>query len=406
MSNPIQNKRIVLGVTGSIAAYKAAILTSKLSQAGALVDVILTNSATRFITPLTFQSVTGRKAYVEDDLWGSEGHVTHIALGHEADLLVIAPASANTMAKLANGIGDNLLTVTALAATCPTLIAPAMDAGMFSHPATQTNVKILKSRGVEFTGPMPGHLASGLEGLGRMTEPVEIESRIRFLLGKNGPLAGKRIIVSAGRTEEPIDPVRFITNRSTGKQGYAVAQAALDAGANVTLISGPTTLTPPSGADTILVQTAEQMLNAVINAASNADALIMTAAVADFRPRRYSEEKIKKEKEFSGIELESTSDILKQVNLLRIEKGYPKHVVGFAAESNALLENAALKLKNKGLDLIVANDITKKGAGFGSETNRVIFLFPDGKKQELPTLSKYDVADYLIQQVTAWISKK
>ena len=406
MSNPIQNKRIVLGVTGSIAAYKAAILTSKLSQAGALVDVILTNSATRFITPLTFQSVTGRKAYVEDDLWGSEGHVTHIALGHEADLLVIAPASANTMAKLANGIGDNLLTVTALAATCPMLIAPAMDAGMFSHPATQTNVKILESRGVEFTGPMPGHLASGLEGLGRMTEPVEIESRIRFLLGKNGPLAGKRIIVSAGRTEEPIDPVRFITNRSTGKQGYAVAQAALDAGANVTLISGPTTLTPPSGADTILVQTAEQMLNAVINAASNADALIMTAAVADFRPRRYSEEKIKKEKEFSGIELESTSDILKQVNLLRIEKGYPKHVVGFAAESNALLENAALKLKNKGLDLIVANDITKKGAGFGSETNRVIFLFPDGKKQELPTLSKYDVADYLIQQVTAWISKK
>ncbi len=406
MSNPIQNKRIVLGVTGSIAAYKAAILTSKLSQAGALVDVILTNSATRFITPLTFQSVTGRKAYVEDDLWGSEGHVTHIALGHEADLLVIAPASANTMAKLANGIGDNLLTVTALAATCPMLIAPAMDAGMFSHPATQTNVEILKSRGVEFTGPMPGHLASGLEGLGRMTEPIEIESRIRFLLGKNGPLAGKRIIVSAGRTEEPIDPVRFITNRSTGKQGYAVAQAALDVGANVTLISGPTTLTPPSGADTILVQTAEQMLNAVINTASNADALIMTAAVADFRPRRYSEEKIKKEKVFSAIELESTADILKQVNLLRKEKGFPKHVVGFAAESNELLENAALKLKNKGLDLIVANDITKKGAGFGSETNRVIFLFPDGKKQELPTLSKYDVADHLIQQVTAWISKE
>ena len=397
---------MVLAVTGSIAAYKAATLTSKLSQAGALVDVILTHSATKFITPLTFQSVTGRKAYIEDDLWGSEGHVTHIALGHQADLLVIAPASANTIAKLANGIGDNLLTVTALAATCPVLIAPAMDAGMFSHPATQTNVNTLKSRGVEFIGPEPGHLASGLEGLGRMTEPAEIENIIRFLLGRNGPLLGKRIVVSAGRTEEPIDPVRFITNRSTGKQGYAVAQAALDAGAEVILISGPTALIPPSGANIIPVQTAEQMLNAVLDTIPNTDALIMTAAVADFRPEKYSKTKIKKENEFPGIKLESTADILKQVNLLRKDSSFPKCVVGFAAESDDLLKNAAVKLKNKHLDLIVANDITKEDAGFGSETNRVTFLFANGDKQELPILSKYDVADKLIQQVTVWISKK
>ena len=406
MSNPIQNKRIVLGVTGSIAAYKAATLASKLSQAGAQVDVILTQSATQFITPLTFQSVTGRKAYVEEDLWGSEGHVTHIALGHEADLLVIAPASANTIAKLANGIGDNLLTVTALAATCPILIAPAMDAGMFGHPATQANVNTLQHRGVTFIGPEPGHLASGLVGLGRMTEPVDIENKIRFQLGRVGPLVGKRIIVSAGRTEEAIDPVRFITNHSTGKQGYAVAQAALDAGADVTLISGPTNLTPPAGANLIPVKSAEQMLNAVLSAIPNSDALIMTAAVADFRPENYSKSKIKKEKDFASLKLESTVDILKQVSLLKEKSGYPKLVIGFAAESDDLLKNATSKLTKKGLDLIVANDITQAGAGFGTETNLVTFLFADGNKQVLPKLSKYDVADKLIQQVTAWIIKK
>jgi len=403
MSNPIKNKRIVLGVTGSIAAYKAATLSSKLSQAGALVDVILTQSAAKFITPLTFQSVTGRKAYIEDDLWGSEGHVTHIALGHEANLLVIAPASANTIAKLANGIGDNLLTVTALAAACPILIAPAMDAGMFGHPATQANVKTLKSRGVAFIGPEPGHLASGLTGLGRMTEPEEIESKIRFLLGRTGPLAGKRIVVSAGRTEEAIDPVRFITNHSSGKQGYAVAQAALDAGADVTLVSGPTALTPPLGVNLIPVQSAEQMLKAILTAIPATDALIMTAAVADFQPEGYSTSKIKKDKNLASIKLKPTTDILKQVGLLKQESGLPKFVIGFAAESEDLLKNATIKLKNKHLDLIVANDITRQDAGFGSETNLVTFIFADGTTQELPKLSKYDVADKLIQQVTAWI---
>ena len=405
MANPIKNKRIVLGVTGSIAAYKAASLSSQLSQAGALVDVILTPSAARFISPLTFQSVTGRKAYIENDLWGSEGHVTHIKLGHEADLLVIAPASANTIAKLAGGISDNLLTVTALAATCPILIAPAMDAGMYSHPATQANVKILKSRGVAFMGPEPGHLASGLVGLGRMTEPDQIVSQIRCLLGRSGPLAGKRIIVSAGRTEEPIDPVRFITNYSSGKQGYAVAQAALDSGADVTLISGPTSLTPPSGVKLISVRSAEQMLKAVMDAAPDADALIMTAAVADFRPVKYTQSKIKKEDQLANIELERTVDILKQVSLLKKQTGWPRYTIGFAAESDDLLANAAGKLKSKHLDLIVANEITRQNAGFGAETNQVTLLFADGSQQVLPLLSKYEVADKIIQQVAEWLSK-
>ena len=246
MTHPVENRHIVLGVTGSISAYKAAEIASRLKQAGALVDVILTQAATQFITPLTFQSVTGRKAYVEADLWGGEGHVTHIGLGHNADLLLIAPASANTLAKLAHGIGDNLLTVTALAAHCPLLIAPAMDAGMYSHPATQANVELLKQRGAIFIGPAEGHLASGLVGLGRLVEPQDILGQVRYLLSRNGPLKGVQVVVSAGGTQEAIDPVRLITNRSSGKQGYAVAQTALDYGAEVVLVSAPTALSAPT----------------------------------------------------------------------------------------------------------------------------------------------------------------
>ena len=230
MANPFEGKRIMLGVTGSIAAYKAADLASKLTQQGALVTTLLTNSALEFVTPLTFQSVTGQKAFVDDDLWGGEGHIVHVQIGHSTDLMVIAPASANTIAKLAHGIADNLLTITALAATCPLVIAPAMDAGMFSHPATQENIRILKERGAVIIGPDEGHLASGLEGPGRMTQPQEIVDELRWLLAKNGPLSGKKIVVTAGGTREAIDPVRFISNHSSGKQGYAVAQAALDLG--------------------------------------------------------------------------------------------------------------------------------------------------------------------------------
>jgi len=257
MTHPLANKRILLGITGSIAAYKGADLASKLTQTGALVDVVLTESAEKFVSPLTFQSVTGRKAYTDADLWGGEGHVTHIGLGHAAELILIAPVSANTLARLAHGIGDNLLSVTVLASHCPLVLAPAMDAGMFDHPATQENVRILKDRGAIFIGPDEGHLASGLVGLGRFVEPSRILEQVRFILSRNGPLAGRKVVVTAGGTHEAIDPVRLITNRSSGKQGYAVAQAALDAGADVTLVTAPTVLTPPSGANVLSVKTAQ-----------------------------------------------------------------------------------------------------------------------------------------------------
>jgi len=294
MSNPIAGKRIILGITGSIAAYKAAILASKLTQAGAKVDCILTESATQFISPLTFQSVTGRAAYTDQDLWSGQGHVVHIGLAHEADLLLIAPVSANTLAKLAHGIADNLLCVTALAATCPLVLAPAMDAGMYAHPATQQNVQVLKERGAEFIGPEPGHLASGLVGLGRFAEPETILSRVRFLLGRKGRLAGKRILLTAGPTQEALDPVRYISNRSSGKQGYAIAQALLDEGAMVTLVSGPTNLPFPEGAQVIEVTSAAEMKDAVMTHLEDKDAFISVAAVADFTPSSTASEKIKK----------------------------------------------------------------------------------------------------------------
>src|SRR5919108_4557795 len=280
----LSNKRIILGVTGSIAAYKAADLASKLTQAGAQVDVILTSAAENFVTPLTFQSVTGRRAYTDNDLWGNEAHVLHVGLGRAADLLVIAPCTANTIAKLAHGQADSLLAVTALAMQSPLLIAPAMDGGMYDHPATQDNIEILKKRGGSIIGPAEGHLASGLSGVGRMLETAEIIGHIRILLGQNGPLAGKKIVVSAGGTQEPLDPVRVIANRSSGKQGYALAQAALDMGAQVTLITTPTALTAPVGARLIKVETARQMLGAVLAEAAKSDVLVMAAAVADFRP--------------------------------------------------------------------------------------------------------------------------
>src|SRR5215216_1344880 len=289
----LSGKRLILGVTGSIAAYKAADLASKLTQAGAQVDVILTNAAEKFISPLTFQSVTGRRAYVDSDLWGSEAHVLHVGLGHTVDLLIVAPCTANTLAKLAYGSADSLLTVTALTANCPLLIAPAMDGGMFDHPATQENVDTLKKRGAIIVGPSEGHLASGLSGTGRMLEPMDILGHARIALGYNGLLATKKVVITAGGTQEPLDPVRVLTNRSSGKQGYALAQAALDAGAEVTLITTPVALTPPVGARLIKIETARQMLDCVLSEAAQSDALIMAAAVADFRPKTQAKDKIK-----------------------------------------------------------------------------------------------------------------
>lgn len=396
--NPIQNKRITLGVTGSIACYKAADLASKLAQAGALVDIILTESATHFVTPLTFQSVTGRKAYTDSDLWGDQGHVQHIGLGHASDLIVVAPLTANTMAKLAHGIADNLLTVTALAASCPLVIAPAMDGGMFDHPATQANLQSLIQRGAVVVGPEAGHLASGMIGLGRMSEPVTILGHIRHTLAQGGTLAGRKVVVTAGGTQEAIDPVRFITNRSSGKQGYALAQAALDLGAQVILISTPNSLPVPSGAELVLAATADEMLAAVQSHTRQADILLMAAAVADFRPAHPSSHKIKKGGGVPTLELTRTPDILREISRQKQETGFPRLTVGFAAESENLMANAQSKLQAKQLDMIAANDISARDAGFAVDTNRVTLLFPDGSQESLPLMDKADIAAAILQR--------
>jgi len=398
-------KHILLGVTGSIAAYKAADLASKLTQASAQVDVILTTSAQKFVTPLTFQSVTGRKAYTDADLWGGEAHVLHVGLGHQADLLAIAPCTANTLAKLAQGLADTLLTVTALAAECPVLVAPAMDGGMYHAAATQENVRILKERGVIFAGPGQGHLASGLTAEGRLLEPAEIMGHMRLILGRNGKLAGKRIVVSAGGTQEPIDPVRYLTNRSSGKQGYALAQAALDAGAQVTLITHPTALTAPIGAEMVKVLTAQNMLDAVLAACENADGLVMAAAVADFRVKHVAKDKLKKQDGLPRLELEAAPDVLAALAKARGSLEHLKVVVGFAAESRDLAENASAKLTSKKLDFIAANDISASDAGFAVDTNRITLLYTDGRRENLPLMSKDEAAEAIIERMAALLEK-
>lgn len=397
----LSGKHIVLGVTGSIAAYKAVDLASKLTQAGAQVDVILTSSAQNFVTPLAFQSVTGRRAYTDKDLWGNEAHVLHVSLAHHADLLVIAPCTANTLAKLAHGQADTLLTVTALASTSPLFIAPAMDGGMFDHPATQENLDTLRKRDATIIEPAEGHLASGLTGIGRLPETSELIGHIRLILGRRGLLANKKVLITAGGTQEPLDPVRVITNHSSGKQGYALAQAALDAGAEVTLVTTPTKLTPPVGTMVVHVQTAKQMLDAVLKEFPESDVLIMAAAVADFRPKDIAENKIKKESGIPQIELEATEDILKAVAGLRSKMKRKQVVVGFAAESQNLLENASNKLQSKKLDLIAANDISAADAGFSVETNRITLLFANGQKELLSLMSKTEAAEIIVERVAA-----
>jgi len=400
MTNPFQDKTILLGVTGSIACYKAADLASKLAQAGAHVDVVLT-AAEKFITPLTFQSVTGRRAYVDADLWGNEGHVLHIGLARRADLVVIAPASANTLAKLAQGLADNLLTVAALAAGCPLMVAPAMDGGMYAHPATQANLEVLRQRGALIIGPAEGHLASGLSGVGRMVEPDQILGHIRLALSKGGPLSGRRVVVTAGGTQEPIDPVRSITNRSSGKQGFALVQTALDMGAEVTLIAGATTLLTPIGAQRINVQTTEEMLKAVLEAVQSADVLIMAAAVADFMPASPASYKLKKENGIPEIRLETTPDILAATAKQKSKTKFPLVTVGFAAESQNLLENARKKLESKKLDLIAANDISADDAGFAVDNNRVTLIDAENGVENLPLMSKSEVANVILERVTS-----
>lgn len=401
--NPIpllQEKHILLGVTGSIAAYKAVDLASKLTQAGALVDVILTESAARFVTPLAFRSVTGRAVY--GDMWSLDEHVRHVGLGESADLLLIAPATANTLTKLAYGLADNLLTLTALAARCPVVVAPAMDGGMWEHPATRANVATLAERGVIIVGPVEGRMASGLSGMGRMLEPLELLGEVRRALARGGPLAGRRVVVTTGPTREALDPVRFISNRSSGKQGMAMAQAALDAGAQVTVIAGPTCEPSPYGALVVPVQTTQEMGDATLAGTADADVLLMVAAVADFRPQTVADRKIKKTENADwglAIGLEKTLDILSAVKGRRDRTGFPRIVLGFAAETHNAFEYGRDKLLRKGLDFIAVNDVMAEGAGFAVETNRVVVLGRDGVVEEMPLQSKAAVAERLIEHV-------
>ena len=401
-----QNKHIVLGVSGGIAAYKTADLASKLTQAGALVDVVMTESATKFVGPVTFAAVTGRSALTDADLWRHDRHVPHVQLGESADLMIIAPATANTIAKLAHGQADNLLTVTALAARGPIILVPAMDGGMWSNAATQANVEMLRQRGFHICGPAVGRMASGLVGAGRMVETPEILGFARVVLGKRGTFNGKKIVVSAGGTHEAIDPVRFIGNRSSGKQGFAIAQAAIDRGADVTLIVGASALPTPYGATRVDVESAQQMCDAVLAACADADALIMAAAVADFQAAAQADQKIKKTKDTVELDLKliRTPDILQAVKEQREKTSGPRVTIGFAAETQNLLENAAAKLRSKGLDLIVANDVSATDAGFAVDTNRVTLLDAGGGVEPLPIMNKAQVAEHVLNRLAALLS--
>ncbi len=415
---PLDGKRIVLGVTGSIACYKAVELARRLTQAGALVDVVMTDAALRFIQPLTFRAVTHRP--VHTDLFDpeSEYSINHVGLALEADLVVVAPASAHTLARLALGLADDMLTNTCLATRAPLLVAPAMNTNMYYHPATQEHLKTLEGRGVTLVGPEEGPLAERMSGRGRMSEPEAILEAARGLLlrrssrpvgtstgpgqdpstGSGQDLAGKKIVVTAGGTQEPIDPVRFVGNRSSGKMGYALAQAARDRGATTVLISAPSSLAPPGGVETIPVATAQEMLEAVQRATAACDALIMAAAVADYRPVEAAPQKIKKKESTLTLHLTKTTDILATV------KG-PFIKVGFAAESQDLLGNARAKLESKGLHLIVANDITATDSGFSADTNRVVILNRQGA-EELPLLPKYEVAQRILDRVAALLGER
>jgi phosphopantothenoylcysteine decarboxylase / phosphopantothenate---cysteine ligase len=402
----LDSKRILLGVTGSIAAFKAADLASKLTQMGALVDVIMTEAAQRFVTPLTFQALTGRPVYT--DLWqtdtsgGLPTHIAHVGLADGADLLVIVPATANHIAKLAYGMADDLLSITALSVRCPTLVAPAMDADMLDHPAVSENLRRLQDRGVIVIESDEGRMASGLSGRGRLPEVPVLLGLIRHQLGREwGQLRDRHIVVTAGGTREAIDPVRFVTNRSSGKQGYAVSQAAIDAGAIVTLITTPTGLAPPIGARVINVESAQEMLTTVLESTQAADALIMAAAVADFRPEQYVNQKIKKTKQDLHLNLTRTADILQTVGERRRETGYPHVLIGFAAETQDLIKNAKSKLTRKNADYIIANDVSLSGAGFQGDTNTVTILGADGSLISLPQQTKIAVAEAIIQRVAA-----
>ena len=424
-ATPFAGRRIVLGVTGSIAGYKALDLASKLTQAGALVDVILSYGATQFVTPLAFRSLTHRPVVTDAFDADAEYAVEHITLARAAEALVVAPATVHAIARLALGLADDALTTTAVATAAPLVVAPAMDGGMFQHPATQENLATLRRRGAVIAGPGGGRLASGLYGAGRLLETPELLGHIAYALGRGGDLAGRRLLISAGGTREPIDPVRVITNHSSGKMGYALAEAARDRGAQVTLVSAAA-LPPPPLVDVAPVNTAAEMGRAVLERLPQCEALIMAAAVADYTPSDPAQHKLKKSDDALTIALTPTADILRAAGApnrsgggsadgsgVDSPDGSPAGSgggsgtagrfvkVGFAAESDDLLSNARAKVAAKDLDLIVANDITDPGSGFGSDDNRVTIIDRQGQADELPLLPKYAVAHAILDRVAA-----
>ena len=403
----LQGKSIVLGITGGIAAYKAVEVASRLVKSGATVDVIMTEAATEFVGPLTFQAIIHRPVVTEmfallqeTETCGERSRtIGHVSLAKRADLLIIAPLTANTLAKLAGGLADNMLTATALATQAPFLLAPAMNTGMWENPITQANLaRLQEARDVTIAGPAHGRLASGAVGVGRMAEPEEIVEATRWVLGRGGALAGRQVVVTAGGTREPLDPVRVLTNRSSGKMGYALACAARDHGAKVTLIHAPTALPAPWGVIEVEVETTQQMHDAVLAAVPQTDILLMAAAPVDFRPASIASQKIKKQaaEESLTLELERTPDILLEVAARREKLGRPLVTVGFAAETEDLLENARHKLRSKRLDLMVANDPRQ---AMGAEVSQVTLLDAGGGVEELLPLPKSEVAERVVKWV-------
>lgn len=391
----LAGKEIVLGVTGSIAAYKAVELLRELVKAGASVKVVMTESAQRFVAPLTFATLSRQEVMTDLFTLDYDAKIRHIAATEGADLLLVAPATANVIGRFARGLADDLLTNLFLASTRPVLLAPAMDADMYRHPAVQENLERLRTWGVRIVGPAEGELASGMWGPGRLAEIQEILKAVTEILQPTNDLAGEVVIVTAGPTHEPIDPVRYLTNRSSGKMGYAIAQEAADRGARTILVSGPTALTAPRGVEVIQVETALEMRAAMLDHLPKATVVIKAAAVSDYRLSRPSTSKVKKSEKSQTLELVPNPDILKEIGA---QKG-ARIVVGFAAETGDLLRQAGGKLKEKNLDLIVVNDIGAEGAGFSHDTNVVSILDLDGGVEELPLLPKRQVARRILDRV-------
>ena len=392
----LTGKHIVLGVTGGIAAYKSAEVVSRLRHLGADVHVIMTKNATEFVAPLTFRTLSANPVVTDTFAEPEEWNVEHVALAKLADLFVIAPATANILAKMANGIADDMLSTTVLATKAPVLVAPAMNTGMWTAKATQQNVSVLKSRGVQMIGPESGKLACGDEGAGRMSEPADIVAKIAEILGRKADLTGKKILVTAGATRERLDPVRFLTNDSSGKMGFALAEAARDRGAEVTLVKGNTTAQVPGGVRVVEIESARDLLEAMKKEAPKQDIVIQAAAVADYRPATAAKTKIKKkEGEPLTLTLTENPDIAKTIGA---KKKANQVFVGFAAETDHVAAHAQAKLKSKNLDMIVANDVTKPGAGFNTDTNIATLITKDGS-EDLPIMSKRELADVILDRI-------